>query len=79
MKKIKILDKILNHSFILGDRQHLVSVYLVEADSNEKVVPGADADMYGNREILGSIWFKKEEAVKMLDWENEKEAVKLSK
>ncbi len=76
LKEVQILDKIFNYDFVFGDRKHLVSTYIVKADSNEKVVLGTDSDIYGKRDILESRWITKEDALEMVYWDNEKEAIK---
>jgi NADH pyrophosphatase NudC (nudix superfamily) len=52
--------------------RHVVSSYLVKADSNEPV-------RLQESEVADCMWTTKEKALQMLHWNNEKEALKFLK
>ena len=72
LKNIQILDKIYSYEFTFKNVKHLVSTYLVKANSNEEI-------KLQTSEVVDYAWVSKEQALKMLFWENEKEALKLLK
>ena len=72
LKNVQILDKIYSYEFTFKNVKHLVSTYLVKANSNEEI-------KLQTSEVVGYAWVSKEQALKMLFWENEKEALKLLK
>ena len=72
LKNVQILDKIYSYEFTFKNVKHLVSTYLVKANSNEEI-------KLQTSEVVDYAWVSKEQALKMLFWENEKEALKLLK
>ncbi len=75
LKDVKVLNKIHNYEFDFKGTHHMVSTYLVKGDANEK--PKLNWD--GDREIVEFKWTLPSEALKLLFWKGEKEAVKLLK
>jgi len=75
LKDIKVLDKIHNYEFDFKGTHHMVSTYLVKGNANEK--PKLNWD--GDRKIVDCGWLSPDEALKLLFWGNEKQAVKLLK
>jgi len=75
LKDIKVLDRIHNYEFDFKDTHHMVSTYLVKGNANEK--PKLNWD--GDRKIVDCGWLSPDEALKLLFWDNEKQAVKLLK
>lgn len=76
LKNIEIVGKIYEYEYEFKPRKFTVSAYLVKADMSEKIVL-----QVGGKEspIVDYKWVTKEEALEMLYWENEKEAIKLLK
>jgi len=72
LKDIKILDKIYSYSYVFENTKHLISTYLVEANPKEQITPDT-------REVVGCAWMKKKEALNLLYWVHERNAVKLLK
>ena len=72
LKNVQILDKIYSYEFTFKNVKHLVSTYLVKANSREEI-------KLQTSEVVDYAWVSKEQALKMLFWENEKEALKLLK
>ncbi len=72
LKNVQILDKIYSYEFTFKNVKHLVSTYLVKANSNEEI-------KLQTSEVVDCAWVSKEQALKMLFWETEKEALKLLK
>ncbi len=75
LKDVKVLDKIHSYEFDFKDTHHMVSTYLVKGNANEK--PKLNWD--GDREIVEYKWVLPKDALKLLFWKGEKEAVKLLK
>ncbi len=75
LKNVKIMEKVYTYEFDFNDTHHMVSTYVVKGDINEK--PKLNWD--GDREIVESGWFSMDDALKLLFWENEKDAIKLLK
>jgi 8-oxo-dGTP pyrophosphatase MutT (NUDIX family) len=72
LRKVQILDRILSYEFFFKNVRHTVSSYLVRADSKEPVkLQKSEVDDY--------VWTSKEEALKMLHWNNEIEALRYVK
>jgi 8-oxo-dGTP pyrophosphatase MutT (NUDIX family) len=72
LRKIQILDRILSYEFFFKNVRHTVSSYLVKADSKEPV-------KLQKSEVADYVWTTKEEALKMLHWNNEIEALRYVK
>ena len=72
LRKIQILDRILSYEFFFKNVRHTVSSYLVKADSKEPVI-------LQKSEVADYVWTTKEEALKMLHWNNEIEALRYVK
>jgi 8-oxo-dGTP pyrophosphatase MutT (NUDIX family) len=69
LRKIQVLEKILDYEFFFKNVRHTVSSYLVKADSKEPV-------KLQKSEVADYVWTTKEEALKMLHWSNEIEALR---
>ncbi len=72
LKNVEILGRIHEYEYIFEGTQHLVSTYLVKANSAEPI----EID---TKEIVGYAWVTKWDALNLLFWPPEKEAVKLLK
>jgi len=73
LKNVKVLDKIYSYEFFFRDTRHIVSSYLVKADSGEQVcISGASE----RRPIVSYKWMDYESALRALRWKNEKIALK---
>ena len=72
LENVKILEKIYNYNYIFGNTKHEVSTYLVKANIKEPIV-------LDTKEVVGCAWMKKKEALELLYWQHEKNAVRLSK
>lgn len=77
LKNIQILDKIYSYKYTWRNLIHIVSVYLIKASMSEKVILQTDTKL--ETPIVDFAWVSKEQAIKMLFWKDEKEAVKLLK
>ena len=73
LKEIEIIGKIYEYEYIFIPKKFSVSVYLVKANMKEKVVLGSTEE----DKIKDYRWVSKNQAIKMLYWKDEKEAVKL--
>lgn len=69
LRNIRILDKVHRYEFVFRNVKHVVSTYLVRADSKEEI-------KLQRSEVAGYMWTTKEEALQLLYWNNEKEPVK---
>lgn len=69
LRNIRILDKVHSYEFVFKNVKHLVSSYLVKADSNEQV-------KLQKTEVAGCLWTTKEDALRLLYWNNEKQPLK---
>jgi len=69
LKNIELVDKIYNYMYTFRDIKNKVSVYLVNADLNEKVKLSEEA-------IIDFVWENSETAIKKLKWEEERNALK---
>ena len=72
LRRIQVLDKVLSYEFSFKNVRHTVSSYLVKADSKEPV-------KLQKSEVADYVWTTKEEALKMLHWSNEIEALRYVK
>ena len=69
LKNLKVLDRINSYQFVFKNVRHVVSSYLVKADYKEPIrLQKSEVDDY--------IWTSKEKALRMLHWDNEKDALK---
>ncbi len=68
LRSIIILSKVHAYEFFFKRMKHMVSSYLVKADSQEPI-------KLQKEEVAGYVWTTKEEALQMLHWNNEKEAL----
>jgi len=68
LRNIQILERILTYEYFFKNMRHTVSSYLVKADSKEPV-------RLQESEVADYLWTTKEEALQMLHWNNEKEAL----
>jgi len=68
LRKIQVLEKILVYEFSFKNVRHTVSSYLVKADSQESI-------KLQKSEVADYVWTTKEEALTMLYWNNEIEAL----
>lgn len=76
LKEVKILDRVYYYEFNYLNQNHQVSVYLVEANINEKIkLQGESTD---ETPIIDYKWLPLDDAVEKLSWENEKTSVKSS-
>jgi len=68
LRNIKIIGKVHNYEFFFRHIRHVVSSYVVEANSKEPI-------KLQKSEVADYVWTTKEEALQMLHWNNEKEAL----
>ena len=68
IKKVRVLEKIYEYEFVFDNIKHEVSSFLVWASIYQPI-------KLENFEILGCAWVKLNNALQLLHWENEKEAV----
>lgn len=68
LRNIKIISKVHAYEFFFKRIKHMVSSYLVKADSREPI-------KLQKEEVAGYVWTTKEKALQMLHWTNEKEAL----
>jgi len=69
LRNIMILGKVHAYEYLFKGIRHTVSSYLVKADSKEAI-------SLQKSEVAGHQWTTKHEALRMLHWENEKEALR---
>jgi len=69
LTNVQILKKIYDYQFVFHGIKHIVSSFLVKADSHQPV-------KIQKTEIVESVWMPKTQALKKLYWENEKEALR---
>lgn len=69
LRNIKILDRVHAYEYFFKGIRHTVSSYLVKADSEEPIT-------LQESEVAGYQWTTKHEALEMLYWDNEKEALR---
>jgi dATP pyrophosphohydrolase len=69
LTNVSILKKIYDYEFTFRGVKHIVSSFLVKADSSQPI-------KLQKTEIAESIWMPKTRALKRLYWENEKEALR---
>ena len=72
LKDIKILDRVYSYSYVFENTKQTVSTYLVEANTKEPIT-------LDTTEVVGCAWMTKKEALNLLYWTHERNAVKLSK
>jgi len=69
LKNVRIMGRVHSYEFVFEGTKHLVSSYLVKADSRETIT-------LQKSEVTDYVWTAKEKAVETLFWNNEKEAVR---
>jgi ADP-ribose pyrophosphatase YjhB (NUDIX family) len=69
LKNIKIMDQVHRYEFVFNGIRHMVSSFLVRADSREAI-------RLQESELAGYVWTQLESANRLLYWRNEKEAVR---
>jgi len=69
LTNVQIIKKVYDYTFVFREVKHVVSSFLVKADSTQTLKPQRS-------EIVESVWMPKERALKTLYWRNEKEALK---
>jgi len=69
LKKLTIVGKVHTYQFVFKGIKHMVSSYLVKADSTEPIE-------LQRSEVADCVWTTRDNALQMLHWNNEKDAVK---
>lgn len=69
LKNVKILGKVHSYEFVFRSVKHMVSSYLVRADLKERI-------KLQKSEVADCLWTTKKNALEMLHWSNERDAVK---
>lgn len=69
LKKLEILRRVHTYEFVFKGIKHKVSSYLVKADSTEPI-------KLQKSEVADCVWTTRDNALQMLHWNNEKDAVK---
>ena len=69
LKNIELVSKVHSYEFVFKDVRHVVSSYLVKADSKEPI-------KLQKTEVADCLWTTKENALQLLYWNNEKEPLK---
>jgi len=69
LRNVKILGKVHTYEFVFKNVRHVVSSYLVKADSREPI-------KLQKTEVADCRWTSKENALQMMHWNNERDAVK---
>lgn len=72
LKNIRLLGIIYDYTYDFGDTKHVVTTYAVEVNPKEPIV-------LDTTEVVGCAWVDRNEALKLLYWDFEKNAVKLLK
>lgn len=70
LKNIKVLEKIHGYWFVFKGVKHMVSCYFVKANSKTPL-------KLQKSEVSDCLWTTKEQAISMLHWNNEKDAVRI--
>ncbi len=68
LRKIKIMSNVHAYEFIFRGVKHVVFSYLVKADSSEPIT-------LQKSEVAGYMWTTSKEALQMLHWNNERDAL----
>lgn len=74
LKNIEIAGKIYNYEYIFRSTKVTVSTYLVKASMNDKIVLQNEKN---EDQIVAFKWVTKMQAIRILHWKDEKEAVGL--
>lgn len=69
LKNVKIIGKVNAYEFVFRSVKHMVSSYMVKASSKETI-------KLQKTEVADFIWTTKNNALQMLHWNNEREAVR---
>ncbi len=72
LRDMKILDRAYSYSYVFENTRQTVSTYLVEANTKEPIT-------LDTKEVVGCAWMTKKEALNLLYWVHERNAVKLLK
>jgi len=70
LKNVKVLERVHGYWFVFKGVKHVVSCYLVKADSNMPI-------SLQKSEVSDCLWTTKEQAIRMLYWNHEKDAVSI--
>jgi 8-oxo-dGTP diphosphatase len=76
LRKIEIAGKIYNYEYVFRSTKVTVSTYLVRASMNDKIVLQNEEN---EDQIVDFKWVTKKQAINILYWKDEKEAVRLLK
>jgi len=68
LRNIRILSKVHAYEYFFKGIRHIVSSYLVKADSKEPI-------KLQKSEVADYVWATKQEAFQMLHWNNERDAL----
>ncbi len=68
LRNILILERVFTYEYFFRSVRHTVSSYSVKADSKEPIE-------LQKSEVAGYLWTTKQEALRMLHWHNEKDAL----
>jgi len=69
LKSVKILGKVHSYEFVFKSVKHVVSGYLVKADSKDPI-------KLQKSEVADCLWTTKENALQMLHWNNERDTLR---
>jgi len=69
LRNVEILGKVHSYEFVFNSVRHMVSGFLVKADSKEPI-------RLQKSEVADCLWTTKENALQMLHWNNEREALR---
>jgi len=69
LRKIEVLRKVHAYEFFFRGTRHVVSSFLVKADSKEQI-------LLQKSEVADYMWTTKQEALHLLHWNSEKDALK---
>jgi len=72
LRNVRVLCKVHSYEFVFKDTKHMVSSYLVKAESKEPIT-------LQKSEVTDYMWTPQEKAVETLFWNNEREAVRCLK
>jgi len=68
LRNIRILNKVHTYEYFFKGIRHVVSTYLVKVDSKEPI-------KLQKSEVADYLWTTKQEAIQMLHWNNERDAL----
>jgi len=70
LKNARVLKRVMSYQFVFNGVKHMVSCFLVKADSKTPL-------SLQKSEVSDYLWTTKEQAIRMLHWNNEKDAVRI--